>query len=524
MNTIYNKYPWIVLLTIVFISTVSIGAIYYSFNLGQKMTAKYSILLDATMEAKLNLTTSHLWLEEAISGDETIDFNQVVMYTEETRWYLNAILKGDSNQEGSFQPIDLDETLMRTNVQEALALLDKYQKASKLRYSANNVQAVGSDADQRFDELFTVLILTIDRVKSKLQAIITEHLQQYVLIRDLLVLTILGINLFLLFLYRVIVQIEKKRLQQYADIESKKLELQGDITKEKRYHKELEHLNHELVVAKKLIDHHIPMSKTDFDGTITHVNDAMCSLTGYSLKELVGKKHSILRHADQGVKQYDELWNEITQCKIWNGELQNRHKNGTKFWTKLHIQPLHNNVGEKIGYQALREDITNRKKLEVLASYDKLTGIHNRTKFDVLIEHEMDRFKRYGESFSLAIFDLDHFKQVNDTYGHLAGDDVLVKCANVMKGSIRTSDILARWGGEEFVLLLPHTNSEEAVGVVDKIRQKIENISFGSVGKVTTSCGVSQVKADETLNVLFKRVDDALYEVKKNGRNHVIQL
>jgi diguanylate cyclase (GGDEF)-like protein len=117
---------------------------------------------------------------------------------------------------------------------------------------------------------------------------------------------------------------------------------------------------------------------------------------------------------------------------------------------------------------------------------------------------------------------VDCFKKVNDTYGHLIGDQVLVKITESIKQSIRLSDVLARWGGEEFVILLPHTTQEDAGIVAEKIRRGIETTLFESVGKMTISCGVSQVQIGDDRSTFFQRVDSALYQAKKRGRNCIV--
>ena len=120
--------------------------------------------------------------------------------------------------------------------------------------------------------------------------------------------------------------------------------------------------------------------------------------------------------------------------------------------------------------------------------------------------------------------DIDHFKSVNDRYGHLVGDEILKEVVDEIKSSIRDSDILARWGGEEFIILLPNTSEKNAIIVANKIVRKIENRKFKVVGNITMSCGVSEVTPNDTLNVWFKRVDDALYKAKDRGRNRVVYM
>jgi diguanylate cyclase (GGDEF)-like protein len=170
-------------------------------------------------------------------------------------------------------------------------------------------------------------------------------------------------------------------------------------------------------------------------------------------------------------------------------------------------------------------DITQRKKNEaeihLLATTDTLTGIANRREFSRVAEAEMDRAKRYGTPLSLLMYDLDHFKRVNDTFGHDTGDDVLRAVTEVVTANIRAVDVAARWGGEEFLVLMPQSDLAAARGASEKLRQVIEQHRFDKVGTVTVSFGVTQFVPQDDLNVLLKRVDDALYRAKENGRNRV---
>ncbi len=286
--------------------------------------------------------------------------------------------------------------------------------------------------------------------------------------------------------------------------------------------KTLEQTISELTAIQKLMNKYVPLSRTDLNGDITYINDAMCNISGYSTDELLGKNHRVLRHPAEPKETFEELWRCITRGETWEGELRSRRKDGSTFWVKVHIHPLHDQNNDIIGYQSLREDITYRKELEFIAANDKLTGVYNRRKFDELLQLELDRAKRYDETFSLILCDVDCFKKVNDTYGHLVGDQVLIKITDSIKQSIRLSDVLARWGGEEFAILLPHTLQKDAETVAEKIRNGIENTLFESIGKMTISCGVSQVQSSDDRSTLFQRADDALYQAKEQGRNCIV--
>lgn len=160
-------------------------------------------------------------------------------------------------------------------------------------------------------------------------------------------------------------------------------------------------------------------------------------------------------------------------------------------------------------------------ELDLLASTDKLTGSWNRRRLEETVKNEMDRLKRYDHSLCLMVLDIDFFKKVNDRYGHGTGDFVLIELAALVRSSLRTSDALARWGGEEFVVLCPNTMLPTAALLAERLRNKIAGASFPEVGQVTVSVGVAECLPEETFERWFKRADEALYRAKSGGRNQV---
>ena len=177
--------------------------------------------------------------------------------------------------------------------------------------------------------------------------------------------------------------------------------------------------------------------------------------------------------------------------------------------------------------QMEEESVQVRARIEAertKAMTDPLTMLPNRAAYDEKIAAEFERWKRYEQFFSVVVCDLDFFKQVNDNYGHLAGDKVLRLVANILTNKCRSTDFVTRFGGEEFVILMPSTTSEEAHQAVDKIRQSIEQSPFNFHGKsvtITMSFGVAQISETDSIESLFDRADKALYSAKKNGRNRV---
>ena len=173
----------------------------------------------------------------------------------------------------------------------------------------------------------------------------------------------------------------------------------------------------------------------------------------------------------------------------------------------------------------LEIEIFERRKveaeLEYQASIDPLTSIINRRKFNETLSYELKREERYSNGLSLIICDLDRFKNINDEFGHDGGDQALIAFTRLISNAIRKSDVFARWGGEEFVILLPGTELEEAMKIASKLRLITEASMIPHVGRITTSFGVSEFQPGDSEESLIKRADMALFKAKENGRNRV---
>lgn len=174
--------------------------------------------------------------------------------------------------------------------------------------------------------------------------------------------------------------------------------------------------------------------------------------------------------------------------------------------------------------RANRELKRNEATIQELMLTDSLTGVGNRRRLDEALAIEVERGRRYGNTLCLLIMDLDHFKEVNDRYGHAVGDEVLKRFAALLRDHCRQSDLVARFGGEEFVLLLPDVHLESAVACAERIRQRLASQPLApQVGRVTASFGVAMLSSNEEGGDLLRRADQALYRSKKEGRNRVTQ-
>ena len=164
---------------------------------------------------------------------------------------------------------------------------------------------------------------------------------------------------------------------------------------------------------------------------------------------------------------------------------------------------------------------TENLKLTRMSRIDSLTGLFNRDFFNRILNSEYSRFERYGDRFSLIMLDIDHFKKVNDTYGHQQGDTVLIALADTLKNNTRKTDSVGRWGGEEFLILCAATSADEAATLAEKLRKFIESMSFEMGFIITASFGVAEIRKGYTVKSLISETDTLLYESKHCGRNRV---
>lgn len=267
----------------------------------------------------------------------------------------------------------------------------------------------------------------------------------------------------------------------------------------------------------------------DDNGKVTFWNPAAERILGYSRDEIIGKElHAFMIQDEQLYKAYREAFERFRLSGKGSivgktVEMKTRHKHGHEIDVELSLSVVKvNNSWHAIG---IIRDISERKKFEELlysqSVTDPLTNIYNRRFFMEILEQEAGRTKRSKKPFSLIMFDLDHFKNVNDHFGHAAGDMVLKKVAETVKGRIRKTDYFARWGGEEFIILLPETSLNNAVNLAEELRRQISTMELEGIESVTASFGVTEYKDNDTIDTVLLRVDNMLYEAKNDGRNCV---
>lgn len=262
-----------------------------------------------------------------------------------------------------------------------------------------------------------------------------------------------------------------------------------------------------------------------YQSSYVYVNKAFEEMTGYTADELFAMQPADIIHPDDKetirVQIRHRLEGILQEPRSYN-ELRIVRKDGTVRWVYATIASVI--YLDSIAGLGSIIDISERKELErqlnKQASTDKLTSLLNRTRLDEISQREIACVERYKNPLSLILFDIDYFKKVNDQYGHDVGDSVLIQLAKIGSSVLRASDIFFRWGGEEFLILCPHADEDQAYLLAERLRKKVEESIF-DCGHVHISGGVTQYFLNEPIEYTIKRADLALYEAKKSGRNRM---
>ena len=318
---------------------------------------------------------------------------------------------------------------------------------------------------------------------------------------------------------------KKELLDELVEIHHRIAELEAKESTHKQAEEALRESEEKFrTIAETAVD---AIILADSKRNIIFWNKSAQNIFGYLEEEILGTPLTILmperyRAAHQkGIERLKSTGESKYIGKI--SEMQGLRKDGNDFPIELSVSMW--KVRGETFYSGIVRNITKRKQLEndleKLATTDELTQTFNRTKFHEVIEKELERAKRYHHSLSIVMFDIDHFKKVNDTFGHAVGDYVLQTLAKIVKENLREMDYLVRWGGEEFILITPETDIERAGVLAERIRKVTESYKFDHGGTITVSFGVTEYKPDDTEDTFIKRADDAMYEAKKKGRNRI---
>jgi diguanylate cyclase (GGDEF)-like protein/PAS domain S-box-containing protein len=316
-----------------------------------------------------------------------------------------------------------------------------------------------------------------------------------------------------------------KKNRQVNDTQPKFIVLSRDITKRKQHEIELS-------IAAKVFESQEGVIITDSNRIIIRVNKSFTVITGYSEEEVVGQNPRILSSGRQDKCFYDNMWRSIYETGFWKGEIWNKRKNGEIYPEWLTVTVIKNADDVITHYVATLSDITARKlaesEIERLAFYDELTKLPNRRLLQDTLKIEIATSKRTGRKAALLFIDLDNFKNLNDTLGHSFGDLLLKQVSERLKSCVRTGDAVARFGGDEFVIMLENLSSdvvESGVQTESIARTILAKLSEhyqleNHIHHCTSSIGITIFDGHiKSIEELFKHADIAMYEAKKSGRN-----
>ena len=288
------------------------------------------------------------------------------------------------------------------------------------------------------------------------------------------------------------------------------------------------------------------------DGSITYVSPAVERMRGITQAEAMSQTLDQIHPPESqavSLAYFTRLYERMAAGlapEEFRGELEYYRKDGSTVWTEVQVIPHIAPDGQVVEILGVTRDISDRKRHEEelrqareeaeaanraltevnlelmrLATTDALTGAWNRRQFELVAAVEVAKAQRYGQSMSLLMLDVDRFKAVNDEHGHLVGDQVLVELVERIGSRLRESDVLARWGGEEFIVLMPHATVDDAMALAESLRLLVSSTAMAKDGTVTCSIGVAEYVVGESMDAWLSRADRALYEAKASGRNAV---
>jgi diguanylate cyclase (GGDEF)-like protein/PAS domain S-box-containing protein len=265
---------------------------------------------------------------------------------------------------------------------------------------------------------------------------------------------------------------------------------------------------------------------TDREGRIVELNNSFARITGYSKEELLGRSPDLLRSTEQDSEFYRTFWRTLNSEGRWQGEITNRRRDGTRYQARLSVSTITDRDGEINGYFAIYQDISAEKRAEEslreLAYYDTLTGLYNRASFKRKVGDALRRVERFNEPFGLLFIDLDRFKEINDSFGHEHGDQLLAQVARRIESELRELDQACRLGGDEFTVLVPHVDGDaDLAAIAQRLIDVISRPYRLSEQEMEIGCSIGIVVAPRDgsdADVLMRHADAAMYHAKDSGR------
>lgn len=318
---------------------------------------------------------------------------------------------------------------------------------------------------------------------------------------------------------------EERIFQQNAELKELNESLEQKV--EERTAK-LQEANRQIREYLDIINRHVIISRIDKQGDVIYASEAFCNISGFDKVELIGKNYWHTLYSNLKEADIQQIISTVQHGKIWSGEICHQTKDGRNYWVHEIITPNMKSESVVLGFTTIRQDITDKKKIEELSITDPLTGLYNRRYFDSFLERETKRAKRSQEWLVFMIMDVDDFKAYNDHYGHPAGDMVLQRLGNLLGNLFtRGHDYIFRIGGEEFALIttIPHPEGAEHLGEIltDELsKQKIRHEYSGPTGCITLSVGILLLdpsKESLPAGEIYHKADLLLYRAKQKGKN-----
>lgn len=334
-------------------------------------------------------------------------------------------------------------------------------------------------------------------------------------------------------------RVAERILQAEATLQLQKQQLQD-------LNEELQNQNENLQLSYQRVEHanrrfselfeNVPVAcfTVDMDGTVHEWNLAAQQLYGYTKQEVLFRPFYEKVFRGAAASRLHEILQRVVQGSMVTGiESEDYDAEGNLHYVIRNAFPIQNLHREVVGAIISVVDVTYRveyenqlkqlnQQLQNLAITDGLTGLHNHRAFQDYLEEQFQTAMHKKQPLAMILMDVDHFKQYNDTYGHQAGDEVLRRVAQILKQSVRDGDFVARYGGEEFAVVLPRTDTENAVQVAERLREAIASAEW-TLRPITGSFGVASIRPDmETRREIIESADQALYEAKRGGRNRVV--
>lgn len=272
-----------------------------------------------------------------------------------------------------------------------------------------------------------------------------------------------------------------------------------------------------------------PILITNADGAIEYANKKSEQVSGYALAEMLGQKLEYYKSVSMSAEVFDEMWAIAAETGEWTGEIENCKKDGSRHWIKAYVAVVFDDAAVITHYVVIYEDITDSRKLSQKLSYqathDDLTGLINRGEFENRLADSVENASLNHTEHALCFLDLDQFKVINDTCGHIAGDELLRQLGKLLSGVTRKSDTLARLGGDEFAILITDCNQQQAEIVANEVRELVEQFQFvweSQVFTIGVSIGLTSIHHHtKNRTEALKQADTACYAAKNSGRNRV---